>query len=814
MVEAGSFQKALVRILAAYPWRSRLSMADLSVQTDIPQRTLANWKEGRVRKPRHWQDILKLAAALRCSEAEADELLTSATHPTIAKLWDTVTEDEDKSLLASWPRPKIPFRVKLKLEHFAGREKEKNSLKNWLVQPEYHGPFLLSGMPGVGKTALANQMAHELEPDFPDGVILIDMPSSESMTMLSQIASDLGDHDLSSYHGLNSRSQAFRDILDNKRALIILDGAVSYREIEPFLPHTPSTTAIIVTTRRRSLDITHTAHPLHLEPFDLEEALELFANILGEEQVQRVEVKTPLEKVAEYSGRLPLALSIAAGQIKEWGSNSAADYLALLQHEGNVLNHLREESRSVWLTFETSYKQLEESQDQQIFFAALGAFAGQDFEIDAAAYVTRQGKLRAKDLLIKLRNLSLLEESTTNRFRLHDLLRSFARSKQVGVSAARRMVEYYAGYAAEHGSDIPALSREVSNIWAALDVAGREGMAESIFSLTFPYARFLVNDGQFDEAQKILEFALPLARDHQNTGAIWGSYDGLGRTAAYQGDFALAEKHFRASLAAARDGDYAIGVCDALQNISAIKLYQQQLPEAKEALLEGLALARKIDYTARIAPLLSNLASLETQLGNWLQAKGYLEQALIVARSSDDLYNLVNMLSNLSATELELREYATAEDHLTEALEIAEEMGNNELLVRTLRNIAELHRKQNHAQSADDYYQQAMDIVRYAGNQPLLFSILNDWGVYLFERHAYEQAKKMYQELDKNVAPEGFPEFACNAKFGLARITAMDGNFETARFLAQEALSLCEDSDEELARVIRGFLSGLPYEDS
>lgn len=808
MAGTGSFGEVFQRLLNAEAWRAALSMADLGGMAGIPERTLARWRADNTRKPQQWQMIVRVAAALRGSEAEANELLTAAHYPTIATLRDTVTRTADRELLAYWAPPQPPKHLDLRLAYFTGRAQEADELERWLAQPEYATPLLVYGMPGVGKTALVNEVAHRMESAFSDGLDIVDLSGANTMTELNRLASAFGNQDLSHHGSLNSRSRAFREIIAGKRALLILDGAESYREVEPFLPHPPATTAVIITTRLRALDTTRTAHPLHIQPFEPDEAAELFTHILGPGAAQPPTAAT-LAQVAALAENLPMALAIAASQIEAWGIARVEEYLALLQQEGELLNHFSDESRNVRLVFETSYKSLPRKQLQP-FFVALGAFAGQDFDAAAAAYVTGHSLLRTQESLIQLHKWSLLEEPQSGRYRLHALLRSYARSKQPGITHTQRMVAYYANYTAEKGIDLPALAQEFSNVEAALVIAEREGMAEAVFNIINPYSRFLINDGQFDVARTRLKAALPLATASEQPPAIYSVHEGLAMAAAYQGKFAQAEPHFQACLAEARAAGMGPETCNTLQNLSTIKIYQAQLPEAEALLQEALELARMIDYQARIGTLLSNLASVETRLGKWVEARSHLTEALAAARTSGNTTDQINILSNLSATEIELGEYAAAEQHLAEALAATEKLGNNEAIIRALRNSAELHKQQSHAQLADDYFQQALDRARQAGNQPLLISILADWGDYLVERQVDDRAEQLLRELIATATPTDFPDDVATARFGLARILAARGETTAARSLAQEALALCTNTNADLAQHIQTWLADLP----
>lgn len=67
----------------------------------LPKATIINWLSGVVARPRRWHDLIRVADALRLSEAETNELLTTAEWPPLAEPSARVTGDEDVALLAT-----------------------------------------------------------------------------------------------------------------------------------------------------------------------------------------------------------------------------------------------------------------------------------------------------------------------------------------------------------------------------------------------------------------------------------------------------------------------------------------------------------------------------------------------------------------------------------------------------------------------------------------------------------------------------------------------------------------------------------------
>ncbi|MDQ3306857.1 MAG: helix-turn-helix domain-containing protein [Actinomycetota bacterium] len=70
----------------------------------VPKATIVNWLNGRVARPRRWQDLARVADAMRLGRDELDDLLSAANHPSVLELARRVDEDA-RVLLAPWVPP-------------------------------------------------------------------------------------------------------------------------------------------------------------------------------------------------------------------------------------------------------------------------------------------------------------------------------------------------------------------------------------------------------------------------------------------------------------------------------------------------------------------------------------------------------------------------------------------------------------------------------------------------------------------------------------------------------------------------------------
>ena len=68
-------------LLIKYTERAGISDAELARTTGVQRQTIFRWKEGLVARPRYREDVLRIAARLRLTPEERDELLLAAGFP-------------------------------------------------------------------------------------------------------------------------------------------------------------------------------------------------------------------------------------------------------------------------------------------------------------------------------------------------------------------------------------------------------------------------------------------------------------------------------------------------------------------------------------------------------------------------------------------------------------------------------------------------------------------------------------------------------------------------------------------------------------
>ncbi|WP_058043116.1 AfsR/SARP family transcriptional regulator [Streptomyces roseifaciens] len=322
---------------------------------------------------------------------------------------------------------------------------------------------ILTGLPGVGKTALATRLAHHLRNEFPDGRLFLHLdgtrgPQRPPGVILADLLLSLGVAGSSIPEATEDRAALYRSLLADRKVLVLLDDARDEAQIRLLLPGTPGSAAL-VTSRARLAGLTD-ARLIDVDPFDDEESQDLLRRIVGPQRLA-AEPEATGRILAACAG-LPLALRVAAARLAsrpDWQVRRLADRLA---DERGVLAELTVGDLAVRTCVAASYHGL--APDAARAFRAVGLLPSPEFpgwalsallDADGSAATGSAGGSeggsaagscssavvaadRATDALIDA-NLVQIESVGAHgqpRYRMHDLLHAYA-AERAGADEPR-----------------------------------------------------------------------------------------------------------------------------------------------------------------------------------------------------------------------------------------------------------------------------------------------------------------------------------------------------------------------------------------
>ncbi|HEV7759343.1 MAG TPA: tetratricopeptide repeat protein [Acidimicrobiales bacterium] len=331
-----------------------------------------------------------------------------------------------------------PAQLPRDIDDFTGRDDALDEGQAVLDRDPASGPgaapvLAVYGKPGVGKTTFAVRLGHRLAARFPDGQLFVSLRGVEAerldpSAVLAEFLDAVGVPAASVPTGAEARERLYRARLAGRRVLVVLDNAADEAQVRPLLPGAPGCAAV-VTTRQplHGLDVTRM---LPLDVFDSDQAVGLLAGAVGPQRVGAEPERA--REIAELCGYLPLALRIVGAKLATKLHWSLERMAVRLSDEHGRLDELHGGDREVRASFQLSYQGLEPV--EQRAFRLLGLLTVRSFPSWPLAVLLDGGDVDAEELAESLVDAQLLEpdgsdETGEPRFRLHDLLRLFARER-------------------------------------------------------------------------------------------------------------------------------------------------------------------------------------------------------------------------------------------------------------------------------------------------------------------------------------------------------------------------------------------------
>jgi DNA-binding SARP family transcriptional activator len=314
---------------------------------DLTSEIRAAVTEHPLRERLHEQLMLSLVRAGRRAEALSayqhtrqllrDELGVDPG-PALRALHSGILQEDDDSPApagralspALAPAP-VPAQLPADLAVFTGRHAEIAELSSTL-RDAAHAPVVgITGLGGMGKTALAVRLAHTQRHLFPDGQLFVDLGGFENpvgpLEVLGRFLRAVGVSRLPA--SLDERAALWRTTVSGRRLLIVLDAASSGEQVRPLLPASPGC-AVIMTSPRRITDLPGIPW-LRLGVLRPEDALHLLAAISGTRRVFAEQAAA--SRLVQACSCQPLSVHVAAARLDARPSWTIDQILAQLEDD-------------------------------------------------------------------------------------------------------------------------------------------------------------------------------------------------------------------------------------------------------------------------------------------------------------------------------------------------------------------------------------------------------------------------------------------------------------------------------------------------
>lgn len=697
----------LGQILRGYRLAARLTQEELAERSGLSARAIADMERGRTTRP-YRSSVQALADALALAGRQR-ELLDRASRP-VADVQGAPDGVSDAPVPRSLPAA---------VHCFAGRAGEMRALTGLLGDAERDGGAVvisaISGTPGVGKTGLAVQWAHQIADRFPDGQLYMNLrgydtgPPVPSAHALAAFLRALGVPGEDIPAETEERAARFRSLLAGRRMLVVLDNARSAGQVRPLLPGTAGCVAVVTSRDALAgLVARDGARRIELDVLPMPDAVCLLRELVG----ARVDADpTAAAVLAERCCRLPLALRVAAELAAARPAVPLSDLAADLgdgQLGLDLLDADGDHFTAVRAVFSWSYQQLDPGTART--FTLLGMHPGPDIDAYGAAALTGTALQVTKHQLDRLVRAHLIQPATPARYGMHDLLRRYAADRAAETmtvkerdDATARLLDYlecaasraealaqrstrstaiadrgpvdYASPEFGHADQALAwLRAERSTLLACLDVVTANRQQARVVALTAGVAFLLRTDGPWAEARARHATAAQAAQDLGDRLGQAHALLCLGDTCVMTGDPTTAQ-----TLAQARDlfrdlGD-DLGLASALHQLGVEQVTARD-PRASASLAAARDIFGDLGDQRGVAHTLLHLGEMERLGGKFANAAAAAAQALAIFGELGDRQGYASAQLRLALAECVTDNYPVAAQRLSEALDIFRELGD------------------------------------------------------------------------------------------------------------------------------------------
>jgi DNA-binding SARP family transcriptional activator/tetratricopeptide (TPR) repeat protein len=622
----------------------------------------------------------------------------------------------------------------------------------------------VDGMAGMGKTALAVHVAHLVADRYPDAQLFVDLHGHseraplEPAAALGALLRQLGIPADRIPEPLDERVAMWRTSLGDARALVVLDNAADTDQVVPLLPGSPSSLTL-VTSRRRLVGLDG-VHPVSLEVLSPDEAVQLLERVVGD----RVAADPGgASEVARLCGYLPLAVRLAAARLAHRPTWTVAD-LARRLREATPLAELAAEGRTVAAAFTLSYQHLGEP--AQRVFRLLGLIPGTDFDAYGVAALADLTVAQAGAVLEDLVDAHLVQAKSADRYRLHDLLRDYARSlatatdpEPVRDAALARLLDYYfeaTARATEHyeigsrmglelvsppKSTVPSietsaeadmwLDAEWQNVLAATENSHSLGWDRHVWQLTRAVWAYLWRRGHNTESVKIHEQAVGAAvrLDDKNLEAAARNYLASAYFRLGRGDEVLGQ--LECALQLHREVGNEVGSAVVHANLAVVYRAAGRLSEALKHGQESRAIALRLGMSKSVAIRTESIIGVYIQLGRYTDALKLARENIQVAHAVKEPYGTALSLGYIGVVHIRQGRPKLATALLKRARQIKRDTGHRYGEAESLSDLGSAYRQLGLIEQALACQHEALAIARDLGDSLLEAMLMNNLGITL-----------------------------------------------------------------------------------
>ncbi|MER5644357.1 BTAD domain-containing putative transcriptional regulator [Streptosporangium sp. NPDC002524] len=735
------------------------------------------------------------------------------------------------------PPPAAPSLLPAGVSDLTGRDTELRWLVSVLRDRPAAAPVVcaVSGMPGVGKSALALRAAHDLRDAFPDGQLYVNLRGAgaepvEPSHVLSRFLRALGVAGTAIPDGLDERAEVFRAHLSDRRVLVLLDDAANEAQVEPLIP--AGNGCAVVITSRGALTALPGAQRLALGVLGNAAAVRLLGTITG--RAELTSGTAAAMRLAELCGHLPLALRIAGARLAARPHWTVDRLLSRLTAEHDRLDELTHGTLSVRASLALGYSGLDEP--GRTLFRRLGLVDTPDFAgwVAAALLDMGPGGDTGRHDTGPHGDTGPHDDAGPHDIGRRDTGPQDAEPQNAGPRGigprgigSRNAGPQDAGPRDSRSRDTwsrDTWSRDAEEILEGLmearlvDYAGQDGTGEP---------RYRVHDLVRLHARERAETDDPPGAVTAALTRLAGGYLALAERAhrrQYGGDYTVLHgdgprwdcgeatsdrlladpsgwlRGERLGLVAAVEQAARLDLSEMCWDLAmtAVTLFEAQghFDDWRHTSETALAAALRAGDRRGEAAMRYSLGTLALFRQRYTDARPHLEAALPLFEAVDDRHGQALTLRNAALIERVEGRAETALDSYRRALRMLREVGDRHAEAHVLGSMAQIHIEHDRPGAAAPLLETALAVYRDLGNTRGVAQILNRLGLLHLRRHDPVRAKDAFEQVLVAARVAGDRIGEAYGMLGMGEAELLAGELDHAANLLDSALLLAEGLGE------------------
>lgn len=257
--------------------------------------------------------------------------------------------------------------------------------------------------------------------------------------------------------------------------------------------------------------------------------------------------------------------------------------------------------------------------------------------------------------------------------------------------------------------------KSLENIDKGLDIAYEHNELRS--ELLKSKGWTLIRQGDYEEAEKVLEKGKELAEVSGDTNKRGNIYLALGALYYHTSDYDSSEHHIKES----------INIFEEIENLKKLSASYNNLALVYSALGEPgksleyhencLEMSKEIGRKRTIAVSLNNMGNLYLNMGQIQKGLEKHQKGLEIKEEIGDRFGIATSLNNIGDIYLTQSKLDKALEYEEKALEISDEIGYNKGASIALHNIGEIYFNQDELDKALENYQESLEIDKEIGRK-------------------------------------------------------------------------------------------------